>query len=113
MDVAVNTFIGVDTDHNGSPLPCANHECISRYRERLPDKLTLKLGARVILHRNINVDGGWVNGTLASVVAMHENCIVICKMNNPSDRYPIPWFRQKFEILGAHTASYEHSFHSN
>ena len=72
----------------------------SRYRERLPDKLTLKLGARVILCHNIDVDGGWVNGTLASVVAMHENCIVICKMNKPSDRYPVPRFRQKFEIPG-------------
>ena len=72
----------------------------SRYRERLPDKLTLKLGAQVILCHNIDVDGGWVNGTLASVVAMHENCIVICKMNKPSDRYPVPRFRQKFEIPG-------------
>ena len=31
---------------------------------------------------------------------MHENCIVICKMNKPSDHYPVPRFRQKFEIPG-------------
>ena len=66
----------------------------------MPDKLILKLRARVILHRNIYVDGGWVNGTLVTVVAMHENCIVICKMNKPSDPYPVPRFRQKFEIHG-------------
>ena len=88
------------TDHNGNPLRSADCECNSRYREHLPDKLTLELGARVILCRNINVDGGWVNGTLASVVAMHENCIVICKINKPSDHYPVPRFRQKFEIPG-------------
>ena len=91
-------YTATDTDHNGNPLCSADHERISR--ERLPEKLTLKLGARVILRRNINVDGGWVNGTLASVIAMHENCIVICKMNKPSDCYPVPRFKQKFEIPG-------------
>ena len=77
MDVAVNTLLqtlitmGI---HYALPTMSASVD-----RECLPDKLTLKLGARVILRRNINVDGGWVNSTLASVVAMRENCTVTCK----------------------------------
>ena len=75
VDGCTCEYTATDTDHNRNPLHSANHERISRYREHLLNKLTLKLGAQVIL-RHIDADGGWVNSTLASVVAMHENCIV-------------------------------------
>ncbi len=94
-------YAAVDTNHHGNPLRSADHERIQRYRERLPDILVLKVGARVILRRNIDIKGGWVNGTLASVIAMHSNCIVIRKMSKPAERYPVPRFRQKFEIPGS------------
>ena len=90
-----------DTDHHGHPLREADKERIQRYRERLPDKLVLKVGARVILRRNLNIEGGWVNGTLAMVTSMHPNCIVIAKLANPSHKYPVPRFRQRIEIHGA------------
>ena len=40
--------IAVDTNHNGYPLRSADKERISRCRERLPDKLVLKVEARVL-----------------------------------------------------------------
>ena len=35
-----------------------------------PDTLVVKVGARVVLHRNTDTDSGWVNGTLAVVTAL-------------------------------------------
>ena len=96
-------YDALDTDHHGHPLCEADLERLKRQRERLPDKLVLKVGARVVLRRNLNIEGGWVNGTLAVVTHLHDNCIIIQKLANPSHRYPIPRFRQKITILELHT----------
>ena len=95
------SYEAVDTDHNGHPLREADNRRLQHYREKLPDCLTLKIGARVILRRNINISSGWVNGTLAVVVSMHSNCIIVQKLTNSAHRYPVPRFRQKVEIQGA------------
>ena len=58
-------------------------------------------GARVILRRNMDIEGGWVNGTLAVVTSMYPSCIVITKLANPSHKFPIPRFCQRIEIHGA------------
>ena len=55
----------------------------------------------LVLRRNINIDRGWVNGTLAVVTSLHPSCIVIAKLANPSHKYPVPRFRQRIEIHGA------------
>ena len=90
-----------DTDHNGHDLRKADHERLQHYKDRLPDILVLKVGARVVLRRNIDIDSGWVNGTLAVVTALTDNCIVVRKLTNTAHRYPVPRFRQKIEIRGA------------
>ena len=90
-----------DTDHNGHDLRKADHERLQHCKDRLPDILVLKVGARVVLRRNIDIDFGWVNGTLAVVTALTDNCIVVRKLTNTAHRYPVPQFRQKIEIRGA------------
>ena len=60
-----------DSDNHGNALRAADHQRIQQHRERLPDKLQLKVGARVILRRNMDIDAGWVNGTLAIVTALY------------------------------------------
>ena len=94
-------YEAIDTDHNGHSLRTADKERLRRIRERLPDKLELKPGVRVILRRNVNIEGGWVNGTLAVVIALHKQCLVLQKMTCSSHRLPITRFKQKFEIPGA------------
>ena len=101
IDGNESVYEALDTDHHGHPLREADKQTVSKYRERLPDKLVLKVGARVILRRNINIDGGWVNGTLAVVTSLHPSCIVIAKLANPTHKYPVPRFRQRIEIRGA------------
>ena len=66
-----------DTDRHGHPLREADKETVLKYHERLPDKLVLKVGACVVLRRNINIERGWVNGTLAVVTSLHPSCIVV------------------------------------
>ena len=99
-----------DSDNHGNGLRAADHQRIQQHRERLPDKLQLKVGARVILRRNIDIDAGWVNGTLAVVTALYQNCVVIQKMSNPSQRIPVPRFRQRIDINGASYSILRHQF---
>ena len=65
-----------DSDNHGNGLRAADHQRMQHHRERLPDNLQLKVGARVILRRNMDIDAGWVNGTLAVVTAHYQNCVV-------------------------------------
>ena len=95
-----SVYEALDTDHHGHSLGEANKQTVSKHRERLPDKLVLKVGARVVLRHN-NIDGGWVNGTLAIVTALHPSCVVIAKLADPTHKYPVPRFRQRIEIRGA------------
>ena len=52
----------IDTDHHGHPLREADFERIRRNREKLPDKLVLKVGARVVLRRNLNIEEFFESG---------------------------------------------------
>ena len=62
----------------------------------------------------MNIDAGWVNGTLANIIALYQNYVVIQKiMSNPSQRIPLPRFRQQIEINGASYAYSATSFHYN
>ena len=94
----MSVYEALDTDHHGHQLREADKQTVLKYRERLPEKLVLKVGARVVLRRNINIEGGWVNGTLAVVISLHPSCVVIA---NPAPKYPVPRFRQRIEIRGA------------
>ena len=96
----INEYEALDTDHHGHPLREADRSRIQKYRERLPDTLVLKVGARVIPRRNMDI-GGFVNGTLVVITSMHPNCVVIAKLANPSHNFPAPRFRQRIEIQGA------------
>ena len=98
-----------DTDNHGNVngLRTADHQRIQQHRDRLPDKLRLKAGARVILRRNMDIEA---NGTLAVVTALYQNCVVIQKMSNSSQRIPVPRFRQRIEINGASYTIVRHQF---
>ena len=49
-----------DTDHNGHNLRKADHERLQHCKDKLPDTLVLKVGARVVI--NIDIDSGWTCG---------------------------------------------------
>ena len=94
-------YEAVDTDHNGMPLRDTDKKRIQRVSDRLPDELHLKVGARVVLRRNVNIERGWVNGTIAQVVSLAKNCIVLCQVDRPKERLPLPRFKQLIMISGA------------
>ena len=48
-----HVFEAIDTDGNGNPLSATDQEKVKVYhQERLPDKLVVKVGARVVLLKN-------------------------------------------------------------
>ena len=53
--IETSVYEALDTDHHGHPLREASKQTVSKYRERYPDKLVLKLGACIVLRHNINV----------------------------------------------------------
>ena len=74
---------------------------MAKYHGRLSDKLILKVSARVVLRHNININGGWVNGTLALVTSLHPSCIIMAKLANPSHKYSVHRLTQRIEFRGA------------
>ena len=73
IDGNESVYEALDTDHHGHPLRETDKLTVLKYRERLPDKLVLEVGACVVLRRNINIDGGWVLGTLAVVTSLYPS----------------------------------------
>ena len=71
-------YEAIDTDHNGMPLRDADKKRLHHEYDLLPDILHLKVGARVTVRRNINIKHGWLNVTMAQVVSLAQNCIVLC-----------------------------------
>ena len=94
-------FEASDTDSNGQPLRECDRKRVKHIPTRLPDEIVLKIGCRIVLRRNLNISEGWVNGTLCEVFNVMPNCILVCKLEQPNDRYPIPRTKQKIDIKGA------------
>ena len=99
----------VDTDHNRMPLRASDKK-LERVCDRLPDELHLKVGARVVLRRNVNIECGWMNGTIAQVVSLAQNCIVLCQGDKPKECLPLPCFNQLVTISGASYHIVRHQF---
>ena len=87
IDENKNVYEALDTDHHGHPLREADKPTVLKYCERHPDKLVLKVGARVLLRHNINIDGGWVNCTLAVVTSI---LVVLLKLILPTSILSLP-----------------------
>jgi len=94
-------FEATDTDSNGQPLRESDCKRLQHINTRLPDVIILKEGCRIVLRRNLNISEGWVNGTLCEVLNVMPNCILVCKLGCPNDRYPIPKTKQKIDIKSA------------
>lgn len=64
-----HVFDAIDTDGKGNPFSSTDQEKVKIYhREHLADTLVFKVGARVVLLKNIDVKNKWFNGTVATVV---------------------------------------------
>ena len=103
-------YEAIDTDHNGMPLRPTDKKRLERVSDRLPDELHLKVGARVLLRRNVNIEHGWVNRTIAQVVSLAQNCIVVCQVDKPKEQLPLPRFKQLITISGASYHIVRHQF---
>ena len=94
-------YVAIDTDTNGQPLREADKQRLSRTAMRLADVITLKIGCRIVLRRNLHIREGWVNGAMCEVLALTPNCILVSKIGSSNEKYPIPRTKQRIEIKGA------------
>ena len=58
------------------------------------DLVQLEEGSSDICLLDMDIEAGWVNGTLAVVTALYQNCVFIQTMSNPSQRISVPHFRR-------------------
>ena len=98
---SVQEYEAIDTDSNSQPLREAARLRLNRTAIRLPDVLVLKEGCRIVLRRNLQISEGWVNGAMCEILSMTPNCILVCKVGFPNDKYPIPRTKQKIDTKGA------------
>ena len=73
-----------------------NHDCNNT--AGLEAVLTLAVGARVMLRRNVNVKCGLVNGAIGTVVAISPTCIAV-KFDHLTDTCDIEQVRSKFIVM--------------
>ena len=89
------------TNKAANALNKANKDC--NLTAGLEAKLTLAIGARVMLRRNIlNIDtkNGLVNGSIGSVTAMTSNAITV-KFDHIAEPYCIERVKSKFMLMKA------------
>ena len=80
LDTPAVTFEALDTDANGKELSNPDKLRIKKYhRERMEYSLTLKVGARVVVTKNLDIEHGWINGTLGIVTNIQE---LLCKWSS-------------------------------
>ena len=78
LDTQAHVFDAVDSDVTGNAISETVKTKIQRFhKERLEDTLTLKVGARVVLCKNLHVEHGWLNGTLATITHIQSNYVTI------------------------------------
>ena len=62
------------------PLNMFQKNLLHSNRDAMPTKLFLKVGAKVVLTRNLDVKNKLVNGTLATVTALQSNYITLTRL---------------------------------
>lgn len=77
-------------------LSKANKDC--NLTAGLEAKLTLAVGARVMLRRNIDTKNGLVNGSIGSVTAMTSNSVTV-KFDHIAEPYCVERVKSEFMLM--------------
>ena len=78
LDTQAHVFDAVDSDVTGNAISETVKTKIEPFhKDRLEDTLTLKVGARVVLCKNPDVEHSWLNGTLATITHIQSNYVTI------------------------------------
>ena len=72
----------VDTDNSGAPLNRYQTDYLNRLKSFPPSILRIKVGARVVITRNVDVAGGVVNGTIGTVENIQPNLVTVRRLRD-------------------------------
>ncbi|CAG2118962.1 unnamed protein product, partial [Medioppia subpectinata] len=90
-----------DTNGHHKTIECELEKMqIENISDKLPTVLKFKVGAIVILRRNLNTAAGHVNGRVAKVKVMGERYVIITTLDEPIEDIPITPIRQYLEYCG-------------
>ena len=84
------------TNKAANALSKANKDC--NLTAGLEAKLTLAIGARVMLCRNIDTKNGLVNGSIGSVIAMTSNSTIV-KFDHIAEPYSVERVKSKLMLM--------------
>ena len=74
-----------------------NNDC--NMTARLEAELVLAVGARVMLHQNIDTSSGLVNGALGIVTSIYKDSIEVTFDPTPNTRFKIASEKSKFQVV--------------
>ncbi|GAN10039.1 hypothetical protein MAM1_0315d09573 [Mucor ambiguus] len=85
---AVNQLPGELVELKSIDYPANNQTAIAAldFETHLISKLYVQIGAIVMLIRNMDVENGWSNGTLATVTAVSPNCLQLQHLGTGSSK---------------------------
>ena len=92
-------FEAIDTDIAGNALSELNRERLELKREKQKSLIRLKIGALIVLRRNINTPAGQVNGRLAIVETIHDKTIIVRSLDG-KEHWPVMLYKQRIQDYG-------------
>ena len=86
-----------DYDASGNRLSSEHSEDMDIEKGIMPKVIAVRLGAKVMITRNLDVIGGVVNGTIGILQRAHRNVLMIERLDG-SDVIPVPKVKQRVKL---------------
>ena len=88
---------GTDYDNGGNYLSSEHSEDIDKEKGVMPKQIVVRIGAKVMIIRNLDVAGGVVNGTVGILQSVHKKVLMVKRLDG-SEIIPIPKVKQKIQL---------------
>ena len=94
-----------DYDASGNTLSYDHSDVIDLMKGTMQRQITVRINVRVMITRNIDVNGGIVNGTTGKLRSVHKKFLMIEKLDG-SDLTPVQRVKQKMTLRGVGITAY-------
>ena len=105
IDQPLHQLRSRDYDASGNPLCSAHSNIIDAMKGSLPRQVTVRINAKVMITRNLDVNGGVVNGTTGILRRVHKKFLMIEKLDG-SDLIPVQKVKQRMIVTGVGITAY-------